>query len=242
MQSKKKYTHIFFDLDNTLWDFNRNSYFAMQSTFKNFPIQFQNVEFSNFFEVYSKHNHFLWSEYRKKNVGKKELTSLRFQNTFDEIQIQGIDPAKMNSLYLEEMPKQNHLIEGTLETLLYLKSKRYRLFIITNGFKDVQHKKLESSGLKHFFEKVFISEEIKTPKPGREIFEHAVKSANARKKFSLMIGDDWDVDIMGAINFGIDAIHFEINAFRSFEIVENGVNKNNLSYKIGSIRHLKSIL
>lgn len=140
--NNKKYTHIFFDLDNTLWDFSRNSYSAMLSTIKDFKVQFQGVEFENFFEVYKKHNHALWSEYRKKNVGKKELIIKRFQNTFDELQIKGINPSKMNSLFLQEMPKQNHLIEGSLEILQYLKSKHYKLFIITNGFKEVQYNKL----------------------------------------------------------------------------------------------------
>jgi putative hydrolase of the HAD superfamily len=83
------------------------------------------------------------------------------------------------------------------------------LFIITNGFREVQHKKLELSGLIPYFNKVFISEDVKAPKPSKEIFEYAIKSANARKKTSLMIGDDPDVDIMGALNFGIDAILFD---------------------------------
>ena len=242
MQTKKKYTHIFFDLDNTLWDFSKNSYFAMLETTKSFPAQFKSIDFEEFFEVYSKHNHFLWSEYRKKNVVKKELITLRFQKSFNELQITGIDPLKMNALYLQEMPKQNHLIEGSLEILKYLKSKHYKLFIITNGFKEVQHKKLESSGLSSFFEKVFISEEIKTPKPGREIFEHAIKSANAKKKFSIMIGDDWDVDVLGANNFGIDAIHFKNNISDRIEIIEGAVNNSNISYKIGLITQIRSFL
>jgi len=242
MQSKKKYTHIFFDLDNTLWDFSKNSYFAMQKIFANFPVQFQNIDFDKFFKVYIKHNHFLWSEYRKKIVGKSELVKKRFQNTFEELQIVGIDPLEMNSMYLNEMPKHNHLIDGSLEILQYLKSKRYRLFIITNGFKEVQHRKLESAGLTHFFEKVFISEVVKTPKPGREIFEFGIKSANAKKTNSLMIGDDWDVDVLGAINFGIDAVHFENGVGSEIEIVENTVNKSRMTYKIGRIRQLKSIL
>lgn len=242
MQTKKRYTHIFFDLDNTLWDFSKNSYFAMQETIKNFPAEFQNISFEKFFEVYSKYNHFLWSEYRKKNVVKKELITLRFQKSFDELKITGIDPLKMNALYLQEMPKQNHLIEGSLEILQYLKSKHYKLFIITNGFKEVQHNKLESSGLKTFFDKVFISEEIKTPKPGREIFEHAIKSANAKKKFSLMIGDDWDVDVLGAKNFGIDAIHFKNDSVTGIEIIESDRSNNEIMYRIGLIKQIKSIL
>jgi putative hydrolase of the HAD superfamily len=208
MASVKKYTHLFFDLDNTLWDFATNSRHAMLETFNQLSLSEKGVGFDDFFETYSEINHKLWAAYRKKEIRKKELTRQRFQLTFDALQISGIDPQQMNDLYLTEMPKQNYLMEGAIELLDYLKTKPYKLFIITNGFKEVQHKKLESSGLAAYFEKVFISEEVKCPKPGRLIFEHAIKSSNAKKTNSLMIGDDWDVDVMGAVGFGLDAIHF----------------------------------
>lgn len=203
---KKKYTHIFFDLDNTLWDFKTNSRHAMQVTFISLSISNAGVNFNQFFEIYSEYNHDLWTAYRKKEIGKKELIIRRFQQTFDALHIKGVDPQEMNDLYLVEMAKQNFLMEGAFEILDYLKAKRYKLFIITNGFREVQHEKMRSSGLTSYFEKVFISEEIKTPKPGREIFEHAIKSANAKKTKSIMVGDDWEVDIIGALHFGIDAI------------------------------------
>jgi putative hydrolase of the HAD superfamily len=204
----KKYTHIFFDLDNTLWDFEKNSESAMLETFNHFNISELSINFNDFFKSYSKHNHDLWAKYRKKEVGKKELIKSRFQNTFLEVGVKGIEPEKMNDYYLNEMPKQNKLFDGVLETLEYLKGRKYKMNIITNGFREVQYKKLEQSGLMPFFGKVFTSEEIKCPKPNREIFEYAVKSVNAKKKKSIMIGDDWEVDILGATKFGIDAIHF----------------------------------
>ncbi|WP_297096767.1 YjjG family noncanonical pyrimidine nucleotidase [uncultured Draconibacterium sp.] len=205
---RKKYTHLFFDLDNTLWDFKTNSMYAMQETFRLLNLEKKGVEFGHFFNTYSLHNDSLWAAYRKKEVTKKELTRQRFQLTFDSLEIDNVDALMMNDMYLKEMPKQSHLIDGAREILDYTKSKGYRLFIITNGFKEVQHEKLKQSGLQNYFEKVFISEEIKMPKPGREIFEHAIKSSNAKKKSSLMIGDDWEVDIRGALNFGIDAVYF----------------------------------
>ncbi len=136
------------------------------------------------------------------------MTRLRFQNTFNELDITGVDANEMNELYLSEMPKQKVLNEGVIEILTYLKKKKYHLNIITNGFKEVQHNKIESSGLKPYFDKIFISEEVKSPKPARAIFEYAIKSSNAKKINSIMIGDDWDVDVMGAVNYGIDAVHF----------------------------------
>jgi len=207
--SSKKYTHLFFDLDNTLWDFEKNSFDAMQKTFHSFGLAEKNIEFQLFFDTYSKHNKRFWQEYRDGNIHKNELKRLRFQKTLNDLSIGKVDPVEMNSVYLSEMSKQTHLVPGTIRLLEYLKSKGYLLFIITNGFREVQHKKLELSGLIPYFNKVFISEDVKAPKPSKEIFEYAIKSANARKKTSLMIGDDPDVDIMGALNFGIDAILFD---------------------------------
>lgn len=206
MLKKKKYKHIFFDLDNTLWDFKKNSALAMSATFLHFSIK--NIPFTRFFEIYEKHNHQLWMDYRNKKIAKKELIRLRFQKTFDELAVKGIDPAEMNEHYLHEMPKQKELNEGAAQLLESLSISGFQLYIITNGFKEVQHKKLESSGLAKYFKRIFISEEVKSPKPAREIFEYAIKSSNAKKTESIMIGDDWDVDVMGAVKFGIDAVFY----------------------------------
>lgn len=238
----KKYTHLFFDLDNTLWDFKSNSRAAMKVAFEKCGLIDQAVGFNQFFESYSEHNKNLWTAYRKKEIRKKELTGQRFQLTFNDFQITGIDAQQMNECYLDEMPKQNILLEGAMEVLDYLKQKNYRLFIITNGFKEVQHKKLETSGLKAYFEKTFISEEIKCPKPGRQIFEHAIKSANAKKSKSLMIGDDWDGDIIGALNFGIDAVFLSENNTKAEGIPKTMLNPNNSLFTIFELNDLRQML
>lgn len=205
----KKYTHIFFDLDNTLWDFEKNSESAMLETFNHFKVGERSINFTEFFKSYSRHNHNLWADYRKQELGKKELIRRRFQDTFMELGIYGIQPEKMNECYLDEMPKQKKLFDGVLETLQYLKGRKYKMHIITNGFREVQNQKLEKSGIMPFFAKVFTSEEIKYPKPNREIFEYAVKSVNAKKRNSIMVGDDFETDVLGAANFGMDAILFD---------------------------------
>ncbi len=237
--SLKKYSHIFFDLDNTLWDFEKNSRSAMNETFNFYQLHLK-VDFDIFFNVYSKNNDLLWNLYRKKEVGKKDLIRLRFQNTLSELKIEGINPLEMNALYLDEMPKQKFLNEGAVDLLRYLKTKRYHLYIITNGFKEVQYKKLQSSGLFPFFSKIFISEEIKTPKPGREIFEYAIKSSNAKKTKSLMIGDDIETDVLGAIRFGIDAIHFQNNENLVFQKMKMENTASGTVYKTGTFHQLKA--
>ncbi len=228
----KKYTHLFFDLDNTLWDFRLNSRQAIYETFLYFNLDGRGLDFDEFFNTYSAHNDRLWQQYRKKEIHKNELKRQRFQATFDDLSIEGIDAVQMNDHYLGVMPLQTILIEGALDVLSVLKKRNYRLFIITNGFSEVQHKKMQNSGLASFFEKVFISEEVKTPKPGREIFDYAITSTNAKKTKSLMIGDDWEVDVMGAVNNGIDAIYFNPGSNRKcaengVECMDNGISEIN---------------
>jgi putative hydrolase of the HAD superfamily len=208
MKFKKKYQYIFFDLDNTLWDFNENSYYAMQEAYFYFNISEQEVSYQTFHEVYIKFNHYFWQEYRNKTILKKDLIRLRFEKTFEELMIIEIDPLEMNNYYLSLMPNQKKLVDGTEHILDYLKSKGCSLYIITNGFREVQHKKMENSGLTQYFSKVFISEAVKSPKPSKEIFEYAIKSANAKKSSSIMVGDDLETDVDGALDFGMDAVHF----------------------------------
>ena len=237
----KKYTHIFFDLDNTLWDFEKNSRNAMHVTFHQFKLDAA-CDFNLFFETYTKHNHALWESYRKNEVAKKELTRLRFQNTFTELEMSGVEAIEMNNRYLHEMPKQKMLNDGTIDILNYLKKKRYHLNIITNGFKEVQRQKIETSGLKPFFDKIFISEEIKSPKPERGIFEYSIKSANAKKINSIMIGDDWEVDVLGAVNYGIDAIHYQKSLGQNLTKVRE-LNKSSCKiFKIEAMNHLNILL
>ncbi len=235
---KKRYSHIFFDLDNTLWDFETNSKHAMKATFDELKLYDKNIGFEEFYEVYSVNNTKMWAAYRKKQIQKKELTRQRFQLTFDTLQLKTVDAQEMNDLYLKEMPKQAHLVDGAIDVLSYLKTQGYKLFIITNGFKDVQHKKLQSSGLASYFDKVFISEEIKCPKPAKGIFEYAVKSSNAKKTASIMIGDDWEVDILGAVNFGIDSVFYSQNS-NPVDLQKN--RKNSISV-ISYLNELTSLL
>jgi len=240
--SKKRYTHIFFDLDNTLWDFHTNSFHALHAAFQKFPNLNESTDFTTFFNTYSKYNHELWNAYRNKKVAKKELVLQRFQKTFHELNVSGVDAGEMNSLYLSEMPKQKKLVEGAVELLEYLTVKGYSLLIITNGFREVQFKKLEITGLAKYFNKVFISEDIQSPKPHRQIFEYAVKSSNAPKNKSLMVGDDWDVDIKGATDFGIDAVFYKAGQQNDEQKIKFIKQNKNLVYSVNSLKDLRSIL
>ena len=204
----RKYEFLFFDLDNTLWDFSANSREAIKQTLEELGIMSQLDSFEDYFQLYEQINGSLWSEYRAKKITKQALIVERFSSSLGAFHITHQDWQGINSHYLECMSLQTKLFPGTLETLSYLKAKGYQMHIITNGFKEVQHAKLKNSGLSDFFGQVFISEEVHTTKPHRQIFEHALKSSNALKKKSIMIGDSWEIDILGAQGFGMDQIMF----------------------------------
>ncbi len=247
----RKYEHIFFDLDNTLWDFTANSKLALKQTALDFGILNDSFSFEDFFSFYIELNEKLWKEYRNKNFTKAELVKIRFQKTLDNFNVNDVDPLLMNERYLENMPKQNQLVEGAIETLDYLKSRGYQMHIITNGFKEVQHQKLQNSGLDKYFDKVFISEEIQAPKPDKRIFQHALKSCNARKSKSIMIGDSWDVDIIGARNLGMDQVYYSKNESnihmdsRSANFEENNEEttyRNSHTHLISKMKELINIL
>jgi len=204
----RKYDHLFFDLDNTLWDFDTNAKQAMLETLRQTEILRRLPSFELFFDAYEPINKALWSDYHSKKISKPDLITERFLQSFQKFGISDLDWNEFNRHYLENMALQTGLFPGTVETLSILRERGYQMHIITNGFREVQRAKLQNCGLEKFFTKVFISEEIRTTKPHREIFEHALKSTNALKNKSIMIGDSWETDIMGALNFGIDQIMF----------------------------------
>ncbi|MGB7786994.1 MAG: YjjG family noncanonical pyrimidine nucleotidase [Salinimicrobium sp.] len=196
--------HIFFDLDHTLWDFDKNSGLAFNSIFVKNKIA---VELDKFLEVYTPINTNYWKLYREEKVSKEALRYGRLKETFDALNIT-LSDEKIESLsvdYIDHLPLHNHLLEGSLEILEYLQQK-YTMHIITNGFKEVQHKKLESSGILKYFTSVTTSEDVGVKKPHKAIFETALKNAAAGKEESIMIGDNFEADFMGAKDFGMQAI------------------------------------
>ena len=210
MAVNPKYTHLFFDLDNTLWDFDRNARLAMQATVCDLKLDRQIQDFDRFYDFYETVNTRLWEAYRKQEIRKNELITKRFSDTLQEFGILQ-NPEAMNEKYLQLMVEQDCLIEGAYELLTELNKRKFHLQIITNGFAEVQRNKLSKCSINHYFEHVFTSEEVGYPKPDIRIFKHAIRSSNAKKGKSIMIGDNWDTDILGARNYGIDQIFFSKN-------------------------------
>ena len=198
--------HLFFDLDHTLWDFDKNSALTFEKIFKINNIQ---VDLEEFLKVYMPINLAYWKLYREEKIDKNSLRFARLKDAFDALEIQTRTRLiyKLSDEYTTYLSTFNHLFEGTIQILDYLKPN-YTLHIITNGFKEVQHGKLNKSGIAHYFETVTNSEMVGVKKPNPKIFKHALSVAKASPDESLMIGDNLEADILGAVNFGIDALCF----------------------------------
>ncbi len=204
----RKYDYLFFDLDNTIWDFESNSRVALKQTLLDNKLIEKLNSFEAYLEVYERINTELWKLYHQKKITKQTLIVERFSASLSQFGINGLNWDEINHEYLQNMALQTIIFPGSKELLNTLQEKGYKMYVITNGFTEVQYDKLRNCGLSQYFSKVYISEEIKTTKPHREIFEYALKSSNAPKKKSIMIGDSWETDILGALNFGMDQIMF----------------------------------
>ncbi|MFD2543552.1 YjjG family noncanonical pyrimidine nucleotidase [Lacinutrix gracilariae] len=207
----KNITDIFFDLDHTLWDFDKNSALTFQ---KIFEINNVTINTEEFLKHYEPINLNYWKLFREEKIDKVNLRYKRLSDTFEAIRFTA-DQALIHQLsedYITHLSSFNHLFEGTVDILEYLKPN-YNLHIITNGFHEVQHKKLEKANINNYFKTVTNSEMVGVKKPNPKIFDHALGLANTTKAQSVMIGDNYEADILGALDFGIDAICFNYHNF-----------------------------
>jgi YjjG family noncanonical pyrimidine nucleotidase len=202
-------TDVFFDLDHTLWDFEKNSALAFETVFK---MQDLDVDMTHFLQFYVPINREYWERYRKDEISQKELRYGRLKDTFDLIKFPVTDDLVevLSVEYIHYLPKFNHLFDGTIEILDYLKSK-YNLHIITNGFAEIQGNKLDNSYISHYFKTITNSEMAGVKKPNQKIFDYALNLAQAKKENSIMIGDCIEADVQGALDAGLDAVFFNEN-------------------------------
>jgi putative hydrolase of the HAD superfamily len=201
---------VFFDLDRTLWDFERNSKSTLEEIYSTYKLDQHISHFNHFHQSYLRINSDLWQKYGKKKITKNELRDTRFLKTLHHHEIYDESLAsKLSEAYISISPQKTSLFPNTIQTLQTLKERDYQLHIITNGFVEVQYIKLENSNLRPFFDVVVCSEEIGVNKPNKEIFSHALNLANANASESMMIGDDLKVDIIGANQLGIEAVLFD---------------------------------
>lgn len=203
----RKYKHLFFDLDRTLWDFETNNLESFTELYTHFDLQRKGiVDFDAFFKEYHVINYALWDEYKQQLITKEHLNFNRFYRT---LKLFGIEDellaTDMGKMYLHISPQKKVLYPQTHELLDAL-SVHYTLHIITNGFEDVQYVKISNSGLDKYFKTIITSEKAGYKKPAREIFEYALAQTGAFPVDSLIIGDDPEADIWGAHQAGWDQI------------------------------------
>lgn len=226
--------HLFFDLDRTLWDFDKNSERALTVLFDETQSVHQLPSFHKFNQVYKEINASLWKKYGKGKISKEELRDSRFQKAFFKL---GINNPELNTYfndeYLRISPLQTEMFPHTIETLKELKGEGYLLHIITNGFKEVQLTKLENCSILPFFDTIVSSEEIGINKPDIRIFQHAMSLADAEPNQSVMIGDDMNVDVMGAERAGMSGIHFD---------PDQKLSRKNNDFRIRDLNELPGLL
>lgn len=224
---QNKLTDIFFDLDHTLWDFEKNSEITFNLIFEKHNIK---VGLKDFMEVYKPVNFKYWNMYRKNEIDSVNLRYYRLKEVFDTLSMKADKPFidLIANEYIDNLSKQIHLFPDTEDILNYLATK-YKLHIITNGFEIIQHKKIKSSGIDHFFETVTTAEGAGYKKPDKRIFDHAIQKAKTKHHSSLMIGDSLEADIQGAKDFGMQAIYF-------------GKKPNFEVHNVEHLRELKTVL
>jgi len=199
-------TDIFFDLDHTLWDFDKNSEMAFDRIFKE---KHKEISTQDFIKAYIPINHECWRLYQNDKITHQELRYNRLKFSFDALKyvISEENIFEIANDYIEFLTDNNYLFDGAIEVLDYLKPK-YKLHIITNGFAGVQDKKIKNAALGSYFSTITNSELAGVKKPNSIIFDYAINLAGTSKASSIMIGDDFEADVTGALNAGLDAIFF----------------------------------
>lgn len=207
-----KIQHIFFDLDNTLWDHRRNAYLTIKSLFEKEEINLKyNIDFEEFHSMYHGINEKLWEDIRDGIIDKEYLRKHRFYDTFKHFDVDDTELSMyFEEHFLDKILNHNELVEGAEYILDYLKAKNYTLHIISNGFKEVTERKCILSGIDKYFQTITSADSVGVRKPRPEIFEYSLGLSDATKENSILIGDDWVADVLGAQNFGMDVIFFDV--------------------------------
>ena len=206
----KNIKHIFFDLDHTLWNFEKNSSLTFKFLLNKYNID---IDLKDFLKIYMPINFSLWNLYRDDKITKQYLRHNRLKSTFEKLNI-SIKPSVIDDIsddYVKHLPDNNFLLPNAISVLDYLFQK-YTLHIITNGFTEVQNTKISNSNLNKYFTCIIDSETVGVKKPHSKIFNYAYNISKASyKNECLMIGDNYQADVMGALNYGFKAIHLNSN-------------------------------
>ncbi|MDD4993639.1 MAG: YjjG family noncanonical pyrimidine nucleotidase [Paludibacter sp.] len=228
------YKHVFIDLDDTLWDFHANARESLIEVFEQRKLEKYFDDFDHFFQIYAKRNLELWELYGKGEVSKDYLQLERFRHPLVQVGVNNDELAEqIGTQFLDILPTKTILIPHAIELLEYL-SPKYPLTIVSNGFVEVQYRKLRATNLEHYFSHVVLSEAAGALKPDKRIFEYALSLNNATAAETIMIGDSYEADIIGAQNAGIDQIFLDLGHSKDKEI--------KTTFQINGLEEILSIL
>lgn len=225
----KKYTTLYFDLDNTLLDFSAAEYSAIRKLFTlhNLPISDENIA------KYSAINHTWWERFEKGEIKKSEIYSGRFREYLDYYKLNG-NPEKMAEDYFDFLSLGFDLMEGADKALEYIKEKGYTVCVTTNGMSRTQYRRIENCNIKQFFDYIFVSEDAGHQKPEIEYFDYVMANTPEKDKSKiLVIGDSMSSDILGGINFGVDTCWLNPKGLKGMY---------DCTYEIDNIMHICDIL
>ena len=211
-----KYKNIFFDLDDTLWAFPENSRDTFEEVYMKYNFDAYFTSFNHYYDLYQTRNLELWEEYAEGKVTKAELNEQRF---FYPLQTVGVNDLNLSKQFSDDffaiVPTKKKLMPYAKEILEYLNPK-YNLYILSNGFRELQANKMKSSEIDGYFKKVILSEDIGVMKPYPEIFHFALSATQSELRESIMIGDNWKADITGAKGVGMDQVFYNVEGREEF--------------------------
>lgn len=232
-----QYSNIFIDLDDTIWDFTANSHIALEVMYRDLDIAKIYPDYAAFSTAYYAKNSELWTLYHHGRIDKDFLIVERYAHLLREIGYNDPDneqASRMNQYYLDTLALQTQLVPHAIELLDYLTEKGYNLYIISNGFIEVQHRKLHSAGIAHYFKRMVLSDEIGINKPDRRLFDYALQVTDSLADETLIIGDNYDADILGAMHAGWGQIYFDRN--------HRGITAEEPQYIVHSLDEVRLVL
>ena len=229
-----KYKNLFFDLDDTLWEFSANARDTFEEMYHKYDYGRFFRSFLHFYTLYQHRNTELWEEYGRGQVSKEELNRQRFLYPLEAVGARDVALAEaFSDDFFSVIPTKNRLMPHAYEVLEYLAGK-YNLYILSNGFRELQSRKMRSAGVDGYFRKVILSEDLGVLKPWPEIFNFALSATQSELRESLMIGDSWEADITGAHGVGMHQAFYNVTERTTFPFLP--------TYHIHSLKELMDLL
>ena len=229
-----QYKNLFFDLDDTLWAFSLNARDTFEEMYHKYDYGRFFRSFLHFYTLYQHRNTELWEEYGRGQVSKEELNRQRFLYPLEAVGARDVALAEaFSDDFFSVIPTKNRLMPHAYEVLEYLAGK-YNLYILSNGFRELQSRKMRSAGVDGYFRKVILSEDLGVLKPWPEIFNFALSATQSELRESLMIGDSWEADITGAHGVGMHQAFYNVTERTTFPFLP--------TYHIHSLKELMDLL